>query len=469
MLFTSLVFIVFACIFFAFWPLANRASWSRWLYIIVFSLIFYGWHEPRHVFLILLYASVDFAAGHLIYHRPKFKKLWLTLAITMNVGVMGYFKYAGFLALNFNYILQPLGMPLLPVEYHVLPLGISFFTFQSMTYTVDIYKGNLKPTNNYLHFLAFLSLFPHLIAGPIVRAGDLLPQMTQPNKVSWADRMEGLRRIIIGLFRKKVISDNLAPAVAAAFATGSSVHSTMFWWAAVTLFAIQVYGDFSGYSEMARGLAKWMGYEFHENFNQPFFATSIQDFWRRWHISLSTWFRDYVYIPLGGSKKGEFRTHLHIWITMLVSGVWHGAAWTYVCWGLWNALLISFERITKWDRKVIKMPVIGPLTANLITLFMFLMGLVFFRSLTFGQVGFVFQQMFTPRADFEYAISAINQAGLAVALLCVIWHFATFLLVPHLKPSERTRRWAETASLAAMVFLVMLVRGPGSTFVYFQF
>ena len=469
MLFTSLVFIVFACVFFAFWPLANRASWSRWLYVIVFSLIFYGWHEPRHVFLILLYASVDFAAGHLIYNRPKHKKLWLILAITMNIGVLAYFKYAGFLAANFNLLLTPLGLPALPVEYHVLPLGISFFTFQSMTYTVDIYKGKLKPTRNYLHFLAFLSLFPHLIAGPIVRAGDLLPQMTQPNKVSWADRMEGLRRIIIGLFRKKVISDNLAPAVAAAFATGTTVHSTTFWLIAATLFVIQIYCDFSGYSEMARGLAKWMGYEFHENFRQPFLATSTQDLWRRWHISLSTWFRDYVYIPLGGSKNGEFRTHVNIWITMLLSGIWHGASWNFLAWGGWNALLISVERIVRWEDRVVKMPCIGPFVANILTVTAFALGMIFFRAESFGQAAFIFQQIAVFRLDFSYAVGHLDQSGIVVGVFCVFWNLICFNLGPLIKTNEKVRNHLEIMMLVAMMFLIALVRGPGSDFVYFQF
>lgn len=215
----------------------------------------------------------------------------------------------------------------------LLPVGISFFTFQSMSYTIDVYRRRLKPTSNFLHFMAYLALFPQLVAGPIVRACDLLPALELWHPPSAAVRWANLRLIAIGFFKKMVIADNLAPLVDQAFESPVLQGAWAYWWVVSIMFAAQIYCDFSGYTDIARGLGGLMGYEFPENFNHPYAAIGFRDFWSRWHISLSTWFRDYVYVPLGGSRHGAVRGYVNMWITMLLSGIWHGAGWTFIVWG----------------------------------------------------------------------------------------------------------------------------------------
>ena len=223
-----------------------------------------------------------------------------------------------------------------------------------MSYTIDVYRGRMKPVTNLFHFFAFLSMFPQLVAGPIVRARDLIPQLEKNRDTTEAERWDGLKLIVGGYFKKVVIADNLAPFVNTAFAAVPSPDSSLYWWLVIAAFAFQIFFDFAGYSDIARGLAKWMGYDFLVNFDHPYTSTSLREFWARWHISLSTWFRDYVYIPLGGSKKGESWGHVSMWMTMVISGLWHGAAFHFLVWGAVHALFLSIERITLWPERLKK-------------------------------------------------------------------------------------------------------------------
>ena len=320
MLFNSLTFIIFSALFFLIWPLLKYNSNLRFIYITVASFIFYGWWDWRFLFLIIFSGLIDFIAGIYMFSHPRYKKFILWISLTMNIGCLGIFKYTHFISENIEKLFAALGMniQLLDPGFHIiLPVGISFYTFQSMSYTIDIYKGELKPTKNIFHFFSYLSLFPQLVAGPIVRAKDLIPQMEKWHPVSEQERWNGTKLIVFGFFNKMVIADNLAPFVSTAFSNPSNTTSSIYWWVVILSFSIQIYGDFSGYSDIARGLAKWMGYNFRLNFNHPYSSTSIREFWTRWHISLSTWFRDYVYIPLGGSKNGMMKGLLCMWVTML--------------------------------------------------------------------------------------------------------------------------------------------------------
>jgi len=478
MLFNSLIFLVFAAVFFALWPLIKPRRNLRYLFLVISSFIFYGWWDWRFLFLIIASGMLDFAAGLGMAARPKFKKWFLGLSILGNVGSLMVFKYSGFIADNLSALLTLFGLDVelragLPAFVLILPVGISFYTFQSMSYTIDIYKGQLKPTHNLFHFFAYLSLFPQLVAGPIIRAADLLPQLKEEFHPTEAQRYEGLRLIVHGFAKKVFIADNLAYFVTEAFSNPLHAESSLFWWVIMTAFAFQIYCDFSGYSDIARGLAKWMGYDFMVNFNHPYIATSLREFWSRWHISLSTWFRDYVYFPLGGSRGGGLRSEVNMWITMLVSGFWHGAAWNFIIWGGLHAASTTMERLTNWPRRVKSLPG-GRFLASFILLVQVWVTWVFFRAGTFGQAIDILRSMFS----FQGGINGLTvQLGgvklltlsiiIGVAAMREFWFFMG-LNEREILPS-RLRVHGQTATLALLIVVCVFFRGPGSQFIYFQF
>jgi alginate O-acetyltransferase complex protein AlgI len=332
---------------------------------------------------------IDYFAGYGIDRFPSRRKLMLVFSIIGNIGSLAIFKYSRFIAQNIDALSGALGItarlsPSIPIFLTSVPVGISFYTFQSMSYTIDVYRGQFRATKNILHFFAYLSLFPQLVAGPIVRARDLLPQLARLKKPTAQQKWEGLQLVIQGYFKKVVIADNLAPIVNAAFGATALQSSTPFWWLMVTMFSIQIYCDFSGYSDIAIGLAKWMGYDFALNFNHPYISKTLREFWGRWHISLSTWFRDYVYIPLGGSRVSKIKYYRNIWLTMLISGLWHGASWTFVVWGAFHALSLSIERYFRWPDKLMERK-IGAFLSTIITLTTVWIAWVFFRSQSIDQ------------------------------------------------------------------------------------
>ena len=473
MLFNSPIFLIFAALFFIGWPFLRRHRNVRWIYLVCASFIFYGWWDWRFLFLILGSGFIDFFAGLAMGRFPNHKKIALVLSIIGNLGSLAVFKYLDFGIANLNSLLHLFGVTSsVPAAGLILPVGISFYTFQSMSYTIDIYRGQLKPTHNVFHFFAYLALFPQLVAGPIVRARDLLPQLKTCNPITETQRYEGLKLIVAGFFKKVVIADTLAPAVNAAFDAADPQVSAAYWWVIMFMFAYQIYCDFSGYSDIARGLGKWMGYEFPVNFDHPYIASSFREFWQRWHISLSTWFRDYVYISLGGSKKGIYRAHALMWITMLISGLWHGAAWHFIAWAALHSLYLSFERITHWPEKMKLLP----LGKHLTTLTVFLLttiAWVFFRADSFPQALAILKTMFT-LTQFNSGIidSLIDNNAVNVLLLILgrqlFYHFEL----------EKTR-WAnlqfnfrpqlEMIVIALLILTCVYMRGPGSTFIYFQF
>jgi D-alanyl-lipoteichoic acid acyltransferase DltB (MBOAT superfamily) len=283
---------------------------------------------------------MDYIAGLRIYNADsqRVKRIWLTVSIVFNLGLLGYFKYFNFFLESFYDLTSKLGFDTELLRFDIiLPVGISFYTFQTMSYSIDIFKGNLKPTKNFIDFAAFVSFFPQLVAGPIERASNLLPQISEKRVFDVNQAFLGLKLILFGLFKKVVIADSLAPVVNETFANYDTVPGTDLILGAV-FFAGQIYGDFSGYSDIAIGLSLLLGFRLMKNFNFPYFSKNISEFWKRWHISLSSWFRDYLYIPLGGNRKGFTRAIINVAIIFLVSGFWHGANWTFIVWGGIHAL-----------------------------------------------------------------------------------------------------------------------------------
>jgi len=471
MLFNSVEFLVFLAVFFVAWPFMRRTNNWRWLYLMVVSFFFYGWWDWRYLFLLSGAGLNDYFAGLGMVKYPSLKRLFMGASIAGNLGSLMVFKYLDFSIRNVNGALGLLGVESrIPLAHLILPVGISFYTFQSLSYTIDVYKGKLQPTRNPLHFFAFLSLFPQLMAGPIVRAYDLLPQLMKWNKPTEVQRWDGLRLILYGYFKKVVVADNLAPLVNAAFGATDFVDSGAYWWVVMISFAFQIYCDFSGYSDIARGLAKWMGYEFILNFNHPYISSSIREFWTRWHISLSTWFRDYVYIPLGGSRCGAARSHLNMWITMVTAGCWHGAAWTFAIWGGLHALYLSAERLTEWPRRLSAIPG-GRHLATLIIFVLVLVSWVFFRAQSLSQAGYILGAMFN-FANFE---AGAVTARIALPALVFLGLIALRQLYFHLRLDKVSLGlgWVDQVAHAAFLALVLwscvFLRGPGSAFIYFQF
>jgi alginate O-acetyltransferase complex protein AlgI len=344
MIFNSLAFAIFLPVVLLLYYLLPFKWQNRML--LGASLFFYGWWDWRFLGLLALTILVDFYASHAVFkartHREK--KRWMLVSVISNVGVLAIFKYSDFFLQSFSSVLSSIGFTVhIELLRLVLPIGISFYTFMSMAYVIDVYRGELEPTSSLFDFALFVCYFPHLVAGPILRAPQLLPQLTRERRPSLAQIRDGIALIVIGYTRKVVIADTIAPMVSEAFSNPMRYGSGDLWFH-MMLFSIQLYGDFAGYSDIARGVSKLFGIELNLNFATPFLSMNITEFWRRWHISLSSWLRDYVYIPLGGNRKGKFRTYVNNFLTMLIGGLWHGANWTYVVWGALNGIYLGVHK-----------------------------------------------------------------------------------------------------------------------------
>lgn len=340
--FVSADYAAFLLLVFTAWWLERRHAVPRLLLLLGSSLYFYGYWNWKYVPLLLASTVVDYLLAGAIANSgsPRRKRLLITVSLVLNLGVLAAFKYWAFFAEN----LALLGLRL-PVLDVLLPPGISFYTFQSLSYTIDVYRGSLRPARNLLEFATYIAYFPQLVAGPIVRASDFLPQFLHVPRVTQGQLQRGLAKIAVGLIKKVLVADTLALGIVdAAFADGSQVgglHAFLAVWG----YALQIYGDFSGYSDIAIGSALLFGFEIQENFDAPYAARNVQEFWRRWHISLSTWLRDYVYIPLGGGRGSKARKYLNLWLTMVICGIWHGAAWSFVIFGIVQGLAVVATHI----------------------------------------------------------------------------------------------------------------------------
>jgi D-alanyl-lipoteichoic acid acyltransferase DltB (MBOAT superfamily) len=344
MLFNSLEFWFFFTAVFVLY-LSLRGRGRLWL-ILIASYVFYGAWDWRFLSLIAFSTMVDYVVGLGLQAASdqRSRKLLVATSVVVNLGILGIFKYLGFLIDSLGDLLSLAGLEAhLPSLQIVLPVGISFYTFQTLSYSIDIYRGKIAPTRDLLRFAVFVAFFPQLVAGPIERSSRLLPQTKKPRRVTWKGMREGGWLCLWGLFKKVVIADNLAPLVDAVYGSGAQPTGAEVLLATYA-FAIQIYCDFSGYTDIARGLARAMGFRLVLNFNLPYLAKGARDFWRRWHISLSTWLRDYLYIPLGGNRGGGVRTASNLMVTMTLGGLWHGAAWTFLFWGIFHGLWLSLDR-----------------------------------------------------------------------------------------------------------------------------
>ena len=395
MLFNSIEYLLFLPIVFAiYWLLRNHLKLQN-LFVVLASYVFYGWLDWRFLILIAFTSFCSWGSGLLIEKAKNhslinsltpstLSKFWLIASIVLNLGILAVFKYYDFFVTEF--ITTFFAVSVQPSLLHsftlkiILPVGISFYTFQALSYSIDVYRGNIKPTQDIIAFFAFISFFPQLVAGPIERATNLLPQFLQKRTFSYEQGVDGMRQILWGLFKKIVIADNCAAYVDQVWATYPSQSGSTLLLAAV-LFTFQIYGDFSGYSDIAIGTAKLFGIKLMRNFNNPYFSRDIAEFWRRWHISLTSWFRDYVYIPMGGNRRGLSRTIFNTFVAFLICGLWHGANWTYLVWGLYNVLLFLPLILLGKSKRYKDVPLVWKqLPQMLLTFVLVTIGWIIFRA-----------------------------------------------------------------------------------------
>ncbi len=329
------------------------------LLLVFFSLLFYAWGEPKYITLMILSVTVNYVSGRLIGALPDRKKLVLFLCVAVNLLLLGYFKYFNFIIQSANSVLGWLwDAGPIAARSIALPIGISFYTFQALSYVIDVYRGEVKVQKNYIHMLLYVSFFPQLIAGPIVKYHDIDRQIE--NRTVTADKFAyGVYRFSCGMGKKVLLSNAFAEVVDKVYSYELSEVSAPLLWLAALLYMLQIYFDFSGYSDMAIGLGKMFGFDFQENFNLPYISTSVKEFWRRWHISLSSWFRDYLYIPLGGNRKGTMKTYRNLLIVFFLTGMWHGAGWTFIIWGLFHGLFQILERLFLGKALAKTKPIVG--------------------------------------------------------------------------------------------------------------
>jgi alginate O-acetyltransferase complex protein AlgI len=468
MLFTQIEFFVFFAVVFGFLLVVRRHR-ARKLFLLAASYYFYAYWDWRFLSLILTSTLVDYfvSLGMEKTDSSGKRRALLIVSLGCNLGILGFFKYFNFFVSSFSAFLSPLGLHLGTLQI-ILPIGISFYTFQTLSYTIDVYRRQLPVCRDFFDFALFVAFFPQLVAGPIVRASEFLPQLDRPLPLSWERAFLGFRQFTFGLVKKVFIADRIAMFVDGAFANAGALDGVTTW-LSVLCYAVQIYCDFSGYSDMAIGLARAMGFDFRENFNHPYIATSITDFWRRWHISLSTWLRDYLYIPLGGNRKGKRRTYINLMVTMVLGGLWHGAAWTFVVWGTLHGVALAID---KWagpkiylpERRGIKRSV-EKAAGWLVTMLIVNVAWVLFRSQSFEQALLVLRQMFWIPAGFSWHPPFALLALGVVALLEMIHasRYRNLLTLP-------ADRWYTPVVLFSLLWLVIIFYPKEfAPFIYFQF
>ncbi|MUU77209.1 MBOAT family O-acyltransferase [Winogradskyella endarachnes] len=482
MLFNSIDFAVFLpVVFILYWFFCNKSLKLQNLLIVIASYLFYGWWDWRFLSLIIFSTIVDYSIGVALSteENSKKRKGFLWLSIIVNLGFLGFFKY-------YNFFLDNLisAFTLFGTELHasslkiILPVGISFYTFQTLSYTIDVYKRKLNPTKDFIAFSAFVSFFPQLVAGPIERATNLLPQFYSKRKFEYSKAVDGLRQILWGMFKKVVIADNCAE-FANEFFNNHTEYSGSGLLLGALFFTFQIYGDFSGYSDIAIGTSRLFGFNLKQNFAFPYFSRDIAEFWRRWHMSLSTWFRDYLYIPLGGSKGGTAMKVRNTFIIFIVSGFWHGANWTFIVWGALNALYFLPLLLANKNRSNIGTVAEGKLTPNIsdmlkmcTTFFLTVIAWVFFRannvSHAISYLNGIFSKSFLSIPEFENRTHAIEVLVLIGFLMFIEWlgRDTQYGL------EKFGFKWNKTFRILfylGVVCIIFLFIGKEQEFIYFQF
>jgi len=476
MLFNTIEFAIFFFIVYSLYRMLPH-RWQNGL-LLVASYYFYGSWDWRFLSLIFISTVVDYICGIKIHeaksdHR---RKLLLTISVVTNLGILGFFKYFNFFSGSLIDLFNSFGIHANFTTLHIiLPVGISFYTFQTMSYTIDIYRDKMEPTNNFLDFALFVAFFPQLVAGPIERAKNLIPQVTNPRTMTYEKFYEGGYLIFWGLFKKVFIADNLARVVDIVFSE-TGVQNGWIVMLGVLAFAFQIYGDFSGYSDIARGIAKMMGFDLMINFNLPYFAVNPSDFWRRWHISLSSWLKDYLYISLGGNQGSKLATYRNLMLTMLLGGLWHGAGWTFVLWGFYQGAILVIHRFSQpfmaknFHAKNAVLVSIG-LWSRIFIMFIFAnIGWLIFRAQSITQIknmvySILFNTTLTPIYDIKRLLAQILFYAGPLVLIQFIQYIKNDLLIVY-----NTRAYVKSLVylVILLLFLVTGVQG-GKTFIYFQF
>jgi alginate O-acetyltransferase complex protein AlgI len=471
MVFNSLTFIVFfACV------LALHAMPFPWklrkINLLIASYLFYAAWNPPFVILLWISTVVDWWAAKKLVdaERPAARHAWMLLSVVANLGMLGYFKYGNFLLDNFRTLMAALGVDYQPPGWDiVLPVGISFYTFATMAYTLDVYLRRAAPARNFLDYALFVTFFPHLVAGPIMRPTELVPQFEQPRRASGDQLRFGLALMTLGLFQKIVLADSFLARAAEMVYDGDKSPGVLDAWVGTLAFSGQIFCDFAGYSTTAIGAAMCLGFAMPDNFRFPYAAIGFSDFWRRWHITLSAWLRDYLYIPLGGNRHGEARTYLALMATMLLGGLWHGASWTFVVWGGLHGVYLAAERVLRSRFAGYRPGPLALLGFGLLTYVLINITWVFFRSKTFGGASRVLQGMAGLNADTkpilptEFLVPVIVIVG---GIVCAHW-----LMRERTLESAIARVPATVLSMtwAVMLFAIVIAQGTGNAFIYFQF
>ncbi|MCA9882832.1 MAG: MBOAT family protein [Anaerolineae bacterium] len=440
--------------------------------LLIFSLVFYTWGELQYTVIILLSIASNYAFG-LLTAKTSHKKRMLFLTVLVNLSLLGFFKYANFLIETINPLLVNTRLQPIPNTPIHLPIGISFFTFQALSYVIDVYRGTTKAQKNILDLGLFIALFPQLVAGPIVRYKDIAEQLVY-RVISQAKFAEGIRRFAIGMGKKVLIANNMGLVADTIFVLTYNQLSTSLAWIGIIAYSLQIYFDFSGYSDMAIGLGKMFGFDFLENFNYPYVAQSVQEFWRRWHISLSNWFRDYLYIPLGGNRKGPIRTYFNLYIVFFMTGLWHGASWNFVFWGLWHGTFLVIERLG--FGKVLKR-MWWPLR-HFYTLAVVVLGWVFFRAVDFAHAWNYLNRMFVWDEGNHYRNLGIimNNKLWLVLVVGIVFSFPIFSaeVWDNLLLHRHVKVWVPAVSTIVILIIfflsiMSLASSSYNPFIYFRF
>jgi len=476
-LFNSIEFLLFLpTVFVLYWFVFNKNLKVQNSLILISSYVFYGWWNYRFLSLIFLSTIVDYTVGLNIpkQNSEKKQKLLLWCSVLFNLSVLGFFKYYNFFVDSWIDLFSSVGYEIKSVWTLniILPVGISFYTFQTMSYTIDIYRNKLEPTKDFISFASFVSFFPQLVAGPIERASNLLPQILNRREFQYEQGVQGLRLILWGMFKKVVIADSLAPRVDDIFGNYQDLGGGTLWLGAI-YFAFQIYCDFSGYSDIAIGSSKLFGFELKSNFKFPYFSRNIGEFWRRWHISLSTWFRDYLYIPLGGSQKGKWNSIRNIFIIFLVSGFWHGANWTFIIWGLFHSILFLPSFIFKTNRKYTN-SIIGentflPTPKEFLqvgtTFVLVTIGWVFFRSETLED-SFLYLYKMLSNYELNSSLLVIVKNILVIPIFVVLDYF---VLKNKLLLKQDMKKEIVFYVLILIYVVSIIVKEENKSFIYFEF